>query len=101
MLLLPLTVVQPPLPPDEIGYECDHCYDNYVKHGIVLDHEKPPCDHADVVGMAGLITGTMIAFVFSAHFVTVACAAEGTLAELGKRYSSIELQHKAMEWREA
>jgi hypothetical protein len=29
------------------------------------------------------------------------CAAEGTLAELGKRYSSIELQHKAMEWREA
>lgn len=28
-------------------------------------------------------------------------AAEGTLAELGKRYSSVELQHKAMEWREA
>jgi hypothetical protein len=32
---------------------------------------------------------------------TFRCAAEGTLAELGKRYSSIELQHKAMEWREA
>jgi hypothetical protein len=31
----------------------------------------------------------------------VKCAAEGTLAEIGKRYSSIELQHKAMEWREA
>jgi len=45
-----------------------------VNQGFVLDHEKPPCDHADVVGMAGLITGTMIAFVFSAHFVTVACA---------------------------
>ena len=29
------------------------------------------------------------------------CAAEGTLAELGKRYSSVELQHKALEWREA
>ena len=29
------------------------------------------------------------------------CVAEGTLAELGKRYSSVELQHKAMEWREA
>ena len=28
-------------------------------------------------------------------------AAEGTLAELGKRYSSVELQHKALEWREA
>ena len=28
------------------------------------------------------------------------CAAEGTLAELGKRYSSVELQHKAMKWRE-
>jgi len=32
---------------------------------------------------------------------TFKCAAEGTLAELGKRYSSIELQLKAMEWREA
>lgn len=29
------------------------------------------------------------------------CAAEGSLAELGKRYSSVDLQHKAMEWREA
>jgi hypothetical protein len=29
------------------------------------------------------------------------CAAEGALAELGKRYSSVELQHKAMEWRKA
>ena len=29
------------------------------------------------------------------------CAAEGTLPELGKRYSSVELQHKALEWREA
>jgi hypothetical protein len=29
------------------------------------------------------------------------CAAEGTLAELGKRYSSVDLQHKALEWREA
>jgi len=29
------------------------------------------------------------------------CAAKGTLAELGKRYSSVELQHKALEWREA
>ncbi len=28
-------------------------------------------------------------------------AAEGALAELGKRYSSVELQHKALEWREA
>jgi hypothetical protein len=28
------------------------------------------------------------------------CATEGTLAELGKRYSSVELQHKALEWRE-
>jgi hypothetical protein len=32
---------------------------------------------------------------------TFRCAAEGTLAELGKRYSSVELQHKALEWREA
>jgi hypothetical protein len=29
------------------------------------------------------------------------CAAEGTLAELGKRYSSVELQHNALEWRKA
>jgi hypothetical protein len=29
------------------------------------------------------------------------CAAEGTLAELGKQYSSVELQHKALEWRGA
>ncbi len=29
------------------------------------------------------------------------CAAEGTLAELGKRYSSVELQHMSLEWREA
>lgn len=29
------------------------------------------------------------------------CEAEGTLAELGKRYSSVELQHKALEWRGA
>ena len=29
------------------------------------------------------------------------CAAEGTLAELGKRYSSVDLQHKVLEWREA
>ncbi len=33
--------------------------------------------------------------------VSFRCAAEGTLAELGKRYSSVELQHKALEWREA
>ncbi|MDO9326475.1 MAG: hypothetical protein Q7T80_16115 [Methanoregula sp.] len=29
------------------------------------------------------------------------CAAEGTLAELGKRYSSVELQHMALEWRKS
>ena len=29
------------------------------------------------------------------------CTAEGTLAELGKQYSSVELQHKALEWRGA
>ena len=29
------------------------------------------------------------------------CAAEGTLADLGKRYSSVDLQHKALEWRGA
>jgi hypothetical protein len=29
------------------------------------------------------------------------CAAQGTLAELGKQYTSVELQHKALEWREA
>jgi len=28
------------------------------------------------------------------------CVAEGTLAELGTRYSSVDLQHKAMEWRD-
>ena len=27
------------------------------------------------------------------------CAAEGTLEELGTRYLSVELQHKALEWR--
>ena len=32
---------------------------------------------------------------------TFRCAAEGTLAELGKRYSSVDLQHKVLEWREA
>ena len=32
---------------------------------------------------------------------TFRCAAEGSLAELGKRFSSVELQHKALEWREA
>ena len=29
------------------------------------------------------------------------CAAEGTLAELGSKYSSVDLQHKALEWRGA
>jgi len=29
------------------------------------------------------------------------CAAEGTLSELGTRYSSVDLQHQAQEWREA
>ena len=29
--------VTPPLPPAEIGHECDHCYDIYVNRGIVLD----------------------------------------------------------------
>jgi hypothetical protein len=27
------------------------------------------------------------------------CVAEGTLEELGTRYTSVELQHKALEWR--
>jgi hypothetical protein len=53
MLLLPLTVLQPPLPPDEIGYECDHCYDNYVNQGFFLDRGKPPSGHADVIALAG------------------------------------------------
>lgn len=30
---------------------------------------------------------------------TFRCVAEGSLAELGTRYSSVELQHKALEWR--
>ncbi len=29
------------------------------------------------------------------------CVAEGTLADLGNRYSSVDLQHKALEWRRA
>jgi len=29
------------------------------------------------------------------------CAAEGTLAELGSKYSSVDLQHKTLEWRGA
>ena len=29
--------ITPPLPPAEIGHECDHCYDNYVNQGFVLD----------------------------------------------------------------
>ena len=29
------------------------------------------------------------------------CVAEGTLADLGTRYSSVDLQHKALEWRGA
>lgn len=48
-----LTVLQPPLPPAGVGHECDHCNDNYVNQGFVLDHEKPPCDHADVGGYGG------------------------------------------------
>lgn len=32
---------------------------------------------------------------------TFRCAAEGTLADLGARYSSVDLQHKALEWRGA
>ncbi len=32
---------------------------------------------------------------------TFRCAAEGTLADLGTRYSSVDLQHKALEWRGA
>jgi len=36
MLVLPLTVLQPPLPSDEIGHECDHCNDNYVNQGFLL-----------------------------------------------------------------
>ncbi len=28
------------------------------------------------------------------------CVAEGTLDELGKHYSSVDLQHKAHEWRD-
>lgn len=30
---------------------------------------------------------------------TFRCAAEGTLANLGTKYSSVDLQHKALEWR--
>jgi hypothetical protein len=33
--------------------------------------------------------------------VSFGCNAEGTLAELGTRYSSVDLQHKAQEWRGA
>ena len=36
MLVLPLTVLQPPLTPAEVGHECDHCYDNYVNQGFLL-----------------------------------------------------------------
>ena len=32
---------------------------------------------------------------------TFRCAAEGTLADLGNNYSSVDLQHKALEWRRA
>ena len=32
---------------------------------------------------------------------TFRCAAEGALAELGTRCSSVELQHRASEWRGA
>jgi len=28
------------------------------------------------------------------------CVAEGGLAELGAKYSSVDLQHKALEWRD-
>jgi len=28
------------------------------------------------------------------------CVAEGALAELSTRYSSVDLQHKALEWRD-
>jgi hypothetical protein len=31
---------------------------------------------------------------------TFRCVAEGTLAELGARYSAVDLQHKATEWRD-
>lgn len=33
-------------------------------------------------------------------YTSFRCAAEGTLSELGARYSSVELQHKALEWRD-
>jgi hypothetical protein len=36
-----------------------------------------------------------------ASYKSFRCAAEGTLAELGTRYSSVDLQHKALEWRGA
>ena len=32
---------------------------------------------------------------------TFRCAAEGTLSELGTRFTSVDLQHKASEWRGA
>jgi hypothetical protein len=32
---------------------------------------------------------------------TFRCVAEGSLAYLGSRYSSVDLQHKAREWRGA
>ncbi|MDD3136622.1 MAG: DUF2281 domain-containing protein [Methanoregula sp.] len=32
---------------------------------------------------------------------TFRCAAEGTLADLGTKHLSVDLQHKALEWREA
>ena len=32
---------------------------------------------------------------------TFRCAAEGTLADLGTMHSSVDLQHKALEWRGA
>ena len=31
---------------------------------------------------------------------TILCIAEGSLEEPGSRYSSVDLQHKALEWRD-
>jgi len=53
MLVLPLTVVQPPLPPSEVGDEGKYCKDNDNNHRVLHDRGHNPSIHLDIGGQGG------------------------------------------------
>ena len=46
-------VLQPFLPPAEVGDECDYPCDNYHNPGVFPDRGKSPSDHTEIGGYGG------------------------------------------------